>query len=194
MPVAFEQFMLPRTIVESDYLISFTKMKTHHRAAVTLGMKNLFGCVPGCVYGFPKTRLHYAGTARVIADLASIIQPDLTFIDAVVAMEGDGPLDGQPRPVGALIAGENAATTDAVTAQTMDFAPLLIPQFWYAMRKGLLRRPELFPAAPPTHRFAAPSNIAWIQGTASTSHNDQRTLCNRLLETGHAAQTAAAHA
>jgi uncharacterized protein (DUF362 family) len=165
-PAAFREFMLPRSITDADFVVSLAKMKTHHRAAVTLGMKNLFGCVPGSVYGFPKTRLHYAGTARVIADLASIIAPQLTVLDAVMAMEGTGPLDGSPRPVGSIIAGDSVATTDAVTARLMGFAPILIPQFWYAMDKGLLHHPAVVGDEPQVSipAFEPPANIRWMRG------------------------------
>jgi uncharacterized protein (DUF362 family) len=190
-PAAFRELMLPRTITEADFVVSLAKMKTHHRSAVTLGMKNLFGCVPGSVYGFPKTRLHYAGTARVIADLASIITPQLTVLDAVVAMEGTGPLDGTPRHVGSIIAGNNAATTDAVTARMMGFAPILIPQFWYAMDKALLRRPAIVGDEPkvPISAFEPPTNIQWIRDTANQRLDEQIGLLERLLASGGAGRS-----
>mgnify|MGYP001194318432 CR=1 FL=1 len=188
-PVALREFMLPRTVVEADVVVSLAKLKTHHRAGVTLGMKNLFGCVPGAVYGFPKTKLHYTGTARAIADLASIIRPQLTVLDGVWAMEGTGPIDGRPRHVGVIIAGESAATTDAATARLMGFSPLLIPQFWYAMDKGLLSRPELCgdPVEPYQADFAAPDNITWLAGTASLPAAEVWALLERLLTTSRRA-------
>jgi uncharacterized protein (DUF362 family) len=182
-PAALTEFMLPLTVIDSDFVVSLAKMKTHHRAAVTLGMKNLFGCVPGSIYGFPKTKLHYTGTARAIADLAGMIMPNLTILDAVVAMEGTGPLDGRPRAVGALVAGENVATTDIIVARMMGFAPILIPQFWYATSKGIVGKPELVGEPPElfSGRFEAPSNIAWIEGSGDLSSDRQLEILNKLL-------------
>ena len=45
------------------------KMKTHHWVGATLSMKNLFGVVPGGIYGWPKNVLHWSGLEESIADL-----------------------------------------------------------------------------------------------------------------------------
>ncbi len=182
-PAAFREFVLPRTVTDADFVISLAKVKTHHRAGVTLGMKNLFGCVPGSVYGFPKTRLHYAGVARVIADLASVVKPQLTVLDGVIAMEGTGPLDGSPRALRTIIMGENAATTDAATARLMGFSPMLLPQFWYVLDKELLARPVIVgdELPVPTPPFEPPANITWLRGTANHGIDEQMALLNRLL-------------
>jgi uncharacterized protein (DUF362 family) len=45
---------LPRTVLASDFIVSMPKVKTHHWADVTLSLKNMFGIVPGCRYGWPK--------------------------------------------------------------------------------------------------------------------------------------------
>ena len=50
-------------------------MKTHHWAGVTLSLKNLFGTLPGRVYGWPKNILHWAGIERSILDIAGTVQP-----------------------------------------------------------------------------------------------------------------------
>ena len=52
---------LPTPVVEADVVVSMPKMKTHHWAGVTLSLKNLFGTLPGRVYGWPKNILHWAG-------------------------------------------------------------------------------------------------------------------------------------
>ena len=62
---------LPHTVLGSDLLVSMPKMKTHHWAGATLSMKNLFGIVPGGVYGWPKNVLHWASIHQSIADLHS---------------------------------------------------------------------------------------------------------------------------
>ena len=60
---------LPNTALGADLLVSMPKMKTHHWVGATLSMKNLFGVVPGGVYGWPKNVLHWAGIDECIADL-----------------------------------------------------------------------------------------------------------------------------
>jgi uncharacterized protein (DUF362 family) len=55
------QLYFPRTVLEADYIVSLPKLKTHHWVGVTLALKNMFGIVPGCCYGWPKNVLHWAG-------------------------------------------------------------------------------------------------------------------------------------
>ena len=70
------------------------KLKTHHWAGMTAAMKNLFGLVPGAVYGWPKNFLHYGGIDSSILDLNATVRPAFAIVDAIVAMEGDGPIMG----------------------------------------------------------------------------------------------------
>ena len=59
------EFYFPNTVLGADLIVSLAKMKTHHWAGATLSMKNLFGLVPGAVYGWPKNKLHYIGIRRL---------------------------------------------------------------------------------------------------------------------------------
>ena len=67
-----ESLYLPNTVLGCDLLVSMPKLKTHHWAGATLSMKNLFGVVPGGVYGWPKNVLHWAGIPECIADLHAL--------------------------------------------------------------------------------------------------------------------------
>lgn len=136
-PLTFHRIVLPESLLNSDMVISVPKMKTHHWTGVSLGMKNLFGVLPGSVYGFPKNRLHWASFPRVIADLTSVIKPGLTFIDGIVAMEGNGPLDGKRKKMNILISGTNAFSTDVISSRIMDISPFAIPKFWYCSLKKI---------------------------------------------------------
>ena len=53
---------------------------------MTASMKNLFGVVPGAVYGWPKNLLHVRGIEQSIIDLTATVRPQLTIVDAVVGM------------------------------------------------------------------------------------------------------------
>src|SRR5579885_33484 len=108
-----EKFFLPKTIREADAVISLPKLKTHHWVGVTCSMKNLFGTVPGRKYGWPKNLLHIKGIPRCIIDLVHLIQPKFAIVDAVVCMQGDGPIDGEPIDVGCLCIGTDLAAVDA---------------------------------------------------------------------------------
>jgi uncharacterized protein (DUF362 family) len=114
---------LPRTLLEGDVLVSMPKLKTHHLAGATLAMKNLFGCVPGAVYGWPKNVLHWWGIDRSIVDLAATLRPAFAIVDGIVGMEGNGPIQGTTRRTGVLVFGRDPVAVDATCARLMGLAP-----------------------------------------------------------------------
>lgn len=118
-----DNILLPASVLSADLFVSMAKLKTHHWAGMTCGMKNLFGIVPGAVYGWPKNFLHVHGIPESIVDLNATIRPGLTIVDAVVAMEGDGPIMGRPRPMGFVAMGTDTVAVDATCARIIGFEP-----------------------------------------------------------------------
>lgn len=117
---------LPVEVMRADVVVSIAKMKTHHWAGVTLTMKNMFGVMPGSVYGWPKNVLHQAGIARSIYDINATVRPHIAIIDGIVGMEGDGPIMGEPVSAGVLVMGRNPAAVDATGCRLMGIDPLAI--------------------------------------------------------------------
>src|ERR1022692_2251739 len=95
--------MLVHATLGSTLLVSMPKMKTHHWAGATLSMKNLFGIVPGGVYGWPKNVLHWAGIHQSIADLHSLFPNHFAIVDGIVGMDGNGPIQERPKPAGVIV-------------------------------------------------------------------------------------------
>jgi uncharacterized protein (DUF362 family) len=118
---------LPNTVLGCDLLVSMPKLKTHHWAGITASMKNLFGVVPGAVYGWPKNILHMKGIDNSILDLNATVRPQFTIVDAVTAMEGDGPIMGKPRHMGLLAMSTDLAAADATCARLIGIDPREIP-------------------------------------------------------------------
>ncbi len=114
---------LPVSVLEADLVVSMPKLKAHHWAGMTCGMKNLFGTLPGAVYGWPKNILHFHGIDASILDLASTIRPGLTIVDAVVGMDGDGPIMGRPHPLGFVAMGTDVVAVDATCARVAGIDP-----------------------------------------------------------------------
>jgi uncharacterized protein (DUF362 family) len=110
---------LPRTVLAADWIVSLPKLKTHHWAGMTCAMKNFFGVMPGLVYGWPKNVLHWAGIPESILDINAAVKPSLAIVDAIVGMEGDGPIMGTPKQVGCLVMGRNLPAVDATCARLM---------------------------------------------------------------------------
>jgi uncharacterized protein (DUF362 family) len=119
----FGRLYLPRTVMEADLFVSLPKLKTHHWAGVTLSMKNLFGIVPGAVYGWPKNPLHWAGIDESIVDLTSTV-PERRFaiVDGIIGMEGNGPIQGRRKDMGVLVMGADFVAVDATCARLMGLA------------------------------------------------------------------------
>ena len=118
-----EYLFLSRTVATAEVLISLPKLKTHHWAGATLSLKNLFGTLPGICYGWPKNELHWRGIDNSIVDIALTRTPDLAIVDAIVGMEGDGPLNGTAKPFGALVMGADLLAVDATCCRLMQLDP-----------------------------------------------------------------------
>jgi uncharacterized protein (DUF362 family) len=114
-----EELWLPRTVLEADFLVSMPKVKTHHWSGVTLAMKNMFGIVPGARYGWPKNILHWKGIQESILDLCATVPIDFVIADGIVAMEGNGPLNGTPRTLGKIVLADDPVAADATCARLM---------------------------------------------------------------------------
>jgi uncharacterized protein (DUF362 family) len=117
------ELYLPKTCMGVDFVVSMPKLKTHHWAGVTLSMKNMFGIVPGACYGWPKNVLHWAGIDRAILDINAAVRPDFAIVDGIVGMEGNGPIQGQPKAGGVLVFGNDPVAVDATCCRVMSLKP-----------------------------------------------------------------------
>lgn len=110
--------------LEPDYLIDLAKLKTHCMMGFSGAVKNMFGAVPG----LQKPELHCRfpdkeGFSQMLADLCGFLRPDLSFLDGVWAMEGDGPTGGKRRDLGVVIASENPYAADLCAADLVGLGP-----------------------------------------------------------------------
>lgn len=121
--MGLEMLALPAELLQADFIVSMPKLKTHHWAGMTASMKNLFGAVPGAVYGWPKNILHVKGINNSILDLNATIRPHFAIVDAVTAMEGDGPIMGRPRHLGFIGMGADVVAMDATCARIIGLDP-----------------------------------------------------------------------
>ncbi len=122
----FGEIELARDVMEAEHVVNLPKLKTHSQMLLTLGVKNLFGCV----VGMEKPRWHFrAGVdrtrfAELLYLIAKKVAPSVTLIDGVLAMEGDGPgKSGDPRPLRVLIGGDSAVAVDVVVTRMLNIPP-----------------------------------------------------------------------
>lgn len=132
-PKVVKTLRVCRKALETDFIISVPVMKTHMHTQVSLGLKNM----KGCLYKREKVRLHQLPPLKsleppakpldmAIADLAKILLPDLTVIDGSIGQEGLGPSAGEAKPFGAVVASFNCLAADATAARLMGSDPELI--------------------------------------------------------------------
>lgn len=128
-------------VSKADYLVSIPVMKTHMHTVVSLGLKNM----KGCLFKKEKVKFHKldGGDSEektldtALSDLATILLPDLTIIDGTYGMEGFGPSSGEVIEPGVVVAGDNCISTDAVGAVLMGFSPRDIPSLYLSSERGL---------------------------------------------------------
>ena len=135
----FKRFELARPYLEADRVINLPKLKTHEMMTMTCAVKNLFGAV----VGHGKAAWHLkAGAdkelfARMLLEIYLVRKPDLTIVDAVTAMEGNGPGSGDPREVGLLLAGVNPVAVDVIAAEIAGIPKKLLFVERAALRLGI---------------------------------------------------------
>jgi len=133
-----KNFVLAKGVVDSDGLISVSKLKTHALTRTTGAIKNQFGCVPGML----KSEFHGRMTndqlfARMLVDLSLLLKPRLYIMDAIVGMEGNGPASGTPRPIGLLLASADPVALDATVCYLIGLKPELVPTITWGEKLGL---------------------------------------------------------
>jgi len=117
---------LARDAVDADIIISLPKLKTHTQMLLTMGIKNMFGCVVGLKkpeWHF-KTGINRSMFARLLVNIYKAVKPAVTLVDGILALEGQGPgKRGTPRELGILIAGQNAAAVDMTICSMLGVPP-----------------------------------------------------------------------
>jgi len=115
-------------LVQTHEYINFAKMKTHIQTGVTLGLKNQ----KGLLCAADKKRFHMTGLEENIRRLAEIVQPALTIVDGIIALEGDGPWRfGTRKDAHLLVAGTDMVEVDNVCLRLMGFLPEHAPHIPY---------------------------------------------------------------
>ncbi len=135
----FKQLEIDQTVLEADVIINLPKWKTHTQMLLTLGVKNLFGCIPGR----RKALWHLkAGEdlkvfGQMLVDLYQIVQPSLTILDGIIGMEGNGPNSGRPIPLGLILASEDPLSLDQVVCDLLGVSRRSLMTNRVAFEQGL---------------------------------------------------------
>ncbi len=139
----FDHLLLSKEVMNADVVINLPKVKSHVQITLTMGVKNLFGCVPGKM----KAWWHMeAGKdadrfGQMLVETARTISPNLTILDGILGHEGNGPSGGEPRELGLLAASADVFALDRAIVAVLQVDPDRIPTVRMARRLGLC--PEL---------------------------------------------------
>jgi uncharacterized protein (DUF362 family) len=134
-----DRLRLSKEAMGADVVINLPKVKSHMQLTLTMGVKNLFGCVPGKM----KAWWHMeAGKdvhkfANMLIETAQAIAPQLTIVDGIIGHEGNGPSGGEPRDLGVLGASTDVFALDRAIAAILSVDPHQVPTLAAAIRLGL---------------------------------------------------------
>ncbi len=136
--VAVKSFPYTAWLEKADAVIDFCKLKTHGLTGITCAVKNFFGVIPGT----RKPEFHYMhptaeGFCNMLLDLNLYVKPRLTLVDAVLCMEGNGPTQGTPRQMGAIIAADTTYNCDLFCAHLIGLDTENAPTVRLAIQRGL---------------------------------------------------------
>lgn len=129
-----------KPFLDADRVINLPKMKAHLAGTVTLGLKNWNGIIPNVHPSGEQQDVHRIDLGQKFADLYRVRKADLTFVDGIIAMEGQGPHVGTPVEMNLFIAGTDTVAVDAVAAYVMGFETIEIPAVRIAATEGLGER------------------------------------------------------
>ena len=136
--VIAKQATVTEWLLNCDGIINFCKLKSHGMMGLSAAAKNLFGTIPGTMK--PEYHFRYPNPtdfANMLVDLDEFWKPQLHLVDAVVAMEGNGPTAGTPKPLGLVLAGKNPHSIDLICAGLIGLDPATVPTLCAAQARGL---------------------------------------------------------
>lgn len=129
------------SVLDADVIIPLSKLKTHGMMTFTGAVKILFGVIPGLLKAeYHLKMFKIPDFADLLVDIATWVRPNLSIMDGIVGMEGDGPSAGKPRDIGALILSTDPFALDVVAADLIGLKPEKVPTLMAARARGLTSR------------------------------------------------------
>jgi len=152
-----KQFTLAKGVVESDGIISLCKLKSHGLTRLTGAIKNQFGCIPGMLKAEFHSRLPNADLfSQMLVDVNLAVKPRLFIMDGIVAMEGNGPRNGTPRPMHVLLFSTDPVALDAIVCRMVYLDETLVEPIKYGNAFGLGSSQDISLLGDPLERFIVP--------------------------------------
>jgi uncharacterized protein (DUF362 family)/NAD-dependent dihydropyrimidine dehydrogenase PreA subunit len=133
-----KHFTFANGVLEADGLVSLPKLKSHQLTRLTGCIKNQFGCIPGILKGqFHVKMANPYDFATMLVDINTFIKPRLFVMDGILAMEGNGPHNGKPRPMNVLLFSSDPVALDSIVCKMINLDPEMVPTSRPGERAGL---------------------------------------------------------
>lgn len=147
----FEHLRISREALGADGIINLPKVKSHMQLRVTLGVKNLFGCVPGKVKAWWHMEIGKDPVrfGRMLVETALTIGPQLTIADGIIGHEGNGPSGGSPRALGLLAASPDLFALERVLLAILAADLEQVPVYLAAQELGVMPQLDQIPVLGP---------------------------------------------
>jgi len=186
----FNEIEIAADAVNADFLINLPKLKTHAQMLLTLGVKNLFGCI----VGMKKPEWHFrTGVdrdmfARLLVKIYQAVNPDITIMDGILAMQGEGPgKSGEPRHVGVLLGSRDTFAVDIAVCKMLGISPDRVLTSKYIMEQGIAAEEFIVDGdLPEVKDFKFPEMAPLVFGPRQVhnfmrKHLVQRPVCDESL-------------
>jgi uncharacterized protein (DUF362 family)/Pyruvate/2-oxoacid:ferredoxin oxidoreductase delta subunit len=186
----FNEIEIAADAVNADFFINLPKMKTHAQMLMTLGIKNLFGCIVGMKKPewHLRTGIDREMFARLLVKIFNAVNPDITVMDSVLAMQGEGPgKSGEPRHIGLILGSRDTAAIDFTICKMLGIAPDRVLTNKYIMDQGMAPDEIIIDGEMPEVRdFRFPDMAPLVFGPRQAhnfmrKHLVQRPVCDEPL-------------
>ncbi|SPQ01611.1 conserved hypothetical protein [Candidatus Sulfobium mesophilum] len=181
----FRKIEIAKDAIDADIVINLPKLKTHVQMRMTLGVKNLFGCI----VGLRKPEWHFrTGVNRelfsfLLARIAKAVNPAVTILDGILSMEGEGPgRSGTPRELGIMAGSNNAYALDVSICEMLGIEPFSVFTNKAARDMGLIPdNIEIIGDVPAVTDFKVPDIVPLVFGPKILHGFMRRHLVQRPL-------------
>jgi uncharacterized protein (DUF362 family)/Pyruvate/2-oxoacid:ferredoxin oxidoreductase delta subunit len=122
-----------KTAMEADVIINLPVLKTSGAVLLSCALKNM----KGILSGVEKHKPHIHGLDDGIVEVNRIRRPDLTIVDGIYGMEGEGPANGSPANSRIIMASFDPVSIDTVACMVTGFNPAEVKYISLAEQQGL---------------------------------------------------------
>jgi uncharacterized protein (DUF362 family)/NAD-dependent dihydropyrimidine dehydrogenase PreA subunit len=168
-----KQFAIAEGVLASDGLVSICKFKTHELTRITGAIKNQFGCIPGARKAeFHSALPNAAAFSRMLVDLNLLLKPRLYIMDGILAMEGNGPRNGDPIAMNVLLFSTDPVALDTTACRMIALDPELVEPLVQGEACGLGTTRNITCVGDPLESFINPdfkANRSTIPTTTDSS-------------------------